>query len=102
MGDHSTLTWLLQLPVDQLKIDRSFVVACGQTGHPRRRRTAEALLRGLVAVGAALDVEVLAEGVETSEQLAAVRGLGCTLVQGYLLGRPRPPEALREQLTART
>jgi len=94
----STLTWLLNLPVDMIKIDRSFVVACGQSTDLRQRVTANALLRGFVAVGAELDVAVLAEGVETAEQLAAVRTLGCSLVQGYLLGRPMSPDGLRALL----
>ena len=54
----------------------------------------------VAVVGQELGVEVLAEGVETEQQLAAVQASGCRLVQGYLLGRPVPPEQLRELLHA--
>lgn len=95
---YSTLSWLLDLPVDRIKIDRSFTAHTDLDDDEPRRRTAKALLRGLAVVGQELDVEVLAEGVETEEQLAAVHDAGCRLVQGYLLGRPVPPDALRERL----
>ena len=94
----STLSWLLDLPVDRIKIDRSFAAQTVLEHDERRRRTAAAVLRGLVLVGKELGVEVLAEGVETAEQLAAVHAAGCRLVQGDLLGRPVPPDALRERL----
>lgn len=97
---YSTLSWLLDLPVDQIKIDRIFVVACAQTADRRQQVTARALLRGFVAVGAELDVEVLAEGVETAEQFDAVRQLGCTLVQGFLIGRPAPADEHRRRIEA--
>ena len=84
--------------MDRIKIDRSFAAQIALEHDGRRRRTAQALLRGLVLVGHELGVEVLAEGVETAEQLAAVHAAGCRLVQGYLLGRPVPPDALRERL----
>ena len=92
----STLSWLQQLPVDRIKVDRSFIALLPED------RASEALLRGVVALGAELGVEVVAEGVETVEQLTAVRAAGCRLVQGYLVGRPAPsdqwqrvPEVLR-------
>ena len=93
---YSTLSWLLDLPVDRIKIDRSFTAHTDLEHDERRRRTAQALLRGVAVVGQELGVEVLAEGVETPQQLAAVHASGCRLVQGYLLGRPVPPEQLRE------
>ena len=95
---YSTLSWLLDLPVDRVKIDRSFTAQTDLQDDDRRRRTATALVRGVAVVGRELDVEVLAEGVETEEQLAAVHASGCRLVQGYLLGRPVPPGELHERL----
>ena len=80
---YSTLTWLGTLPVDQIKIDRSFVTNLPDTD-------ATTLVQGILALAAALNVEVIAEGVETVEQLDVLRASGCTLVQGYLLGRPQP------------
>ena len=88
----SSLSWLQQLPVDVIKVDRSITLE--SAGSPQRSRVALALLRGVVLMGTELGVAVVAEGVETPEQLDAVREAGCRLVQGYLLGRPDAPEAL--------
>ena len=92
----SSLAWLQRLPVDQLKIDRSFTAAL--PGHP----PSLAIVRGVVALARSLEVEVVAEGVESEEQLAALARLGCRVVQGYLIGRPVPgpprlPGAVEEQ-----
>jgi diguanylate cyclase (GGDEF)-like protein len=92
----STLSWLQRLPVDRIKVDRSFTALLPDD------RASEALLRGVVALGRELGVEVVAEGVETAEQLAMIRTAGCHLVQGYLLGRPRPPAAMRSHLASPT
>ena len=92
----STLSWLQRLPVDRIKVDRSFTALLPAD------RASEALLRGMVALGGELGVEVVAEGVETAEQLASIRSAGCHLVQGYLLGRPMPPEQLRARLSDAT
>jgi EAL domain-containing protein (putative c-di-GMP-specific phosphodiesterase class I) len=82
----STLSWLQRLPVDRIKVDRSFIAQL-----PADHASA-ALLRGVVALGIELGVEVVAEGVETAEQLEMVRTAGCHLVQGFLLGRPERSE----------
>jgi diguanylate cyclase (GGDEF)-like protein len=81
----STLAWLRTLPVDQIKIDRSFTMDL-----PGAR--ALALVKGVLALARELGIEVIAEGVETIDQLDALRDAGCLLVQGYLLGRPEPVE----------
>lgn len=91
----STLAWLQHLPADTIKVDRSLTVDTAIHGDQRRRRVANALLRGMVAVGDELGVDVLAEGVETARELEAVRAAGCRLVQGFLLGRPAPVQGLR-------
>ncbi len=84
---YTSLAHLGRLPADVLKIDRSFVQAID--------RPQEATLVRLVADAARLlDLTCLAEGVETREQLDALRDVGCDAVQGYLLGRPQPPEDL--------
>ncbi|WP_166806201.1 putative bifunctional diguanylate cyclase/phosphodiesterase [Cryobacterium cheniae] len=77
----STLTWLNTLPVDQIKIDRSFITDLPDA-------TAVSLVEGILALASKLDVEVIAEGVETTEQLDSLRSSGVVLAQGYLLGRP--------------
>jgi len=78
----SSLAYLQHLPVDELKIDRSFV----QDVHTDPRR--EALLKSIVGVGQGLGLTVTAEGVENEAELAVVQSAGCNLVQGYLLARP--------------
>ncbi|WP_199424978.1 putative bifunctional diguanylate cyclase/phosphodiesterase [Actinotalea solisilvae] len=86
---YSTLTWLQSLPIDQIKIDRSFV----------KRLTTDvasaAVVRGVMALARELDIEVIAEGVEEQGQLAMLQDLGCSMAQGYLLGRPGPALELR-------
>ncbi len=77
---YSSLAYLNRLPVDGLKVDRQFV--SGDTGL--------LLLRTIARLGRELGKVVVAEGVETEAQLRAVRSTGCTMAQGYLLGRPGP------------
>ncbi|MDA8391546.1 MAG: EAL domain-containing protein [Actinomycetota bacterium] len=85
---YSSLTYLQKLPIDTLKIDRSFVgsLSEGQSSH--------ALVKAIVDMAKALGLTTVAEGVETEEQLHTVADLGCSLVQGYYLSRPLPPEKL--------
>ena len=80
----SSLARLRDFPVDELKIDRSFVRDMHL--HERDR----AIVRSIVALGSALRLTVVAEGVETSEQLAILRTLGCDAAQGHLFSVPAP------------
>ena len=77
----STLAWLNTLPVDQIKIDRSFIKNLPDA-------SSVSLVQGILALASKLAVEVIAEGVETTEQLDSLRSNGAVLAQGYLLGRP--------------
>jgi EAL domain-containing protein (putative c-di-GMP-specific phosphodiesterase class I) len=80
----SSLAYLRRFPVDVLKIDRSFVRGiAGGSG-------AEALPAAVLQMAAALGLDVIAEGIETPEQLQVLRRLGCRTAQGYLLGLPAP------------
>jgi diguanylate cyclase (GGDEF)-like protein/PAS domain S-box-containing protein len=79
---YSSLAYLSTLPIDSLKIDRSFVI-----GLLTRPQNIE-IVRAIITLGAALDRKVIAEGIETAEQLAALRGLGVRFGQGYLMSRP--------------
>ncbi len=81
---------------DVIKIDRSFV-----TGLHARRSADRAIVRATVALAGALGASVVAEGVETTEQLETLIGLGCDRMQGYLIARPMRLEALRTALSAR-
>ncbi|RZS90288.1 diguanylate cyclase (GGDEF)-like protein [Motilibacter rhizosphaerae] len=83
----SSLGMLSRLPVDVLKIDRSFVA---RVDEPDGR----ALVETVLLLGTSLGLDVVAEGVETEEQLEVLRSLGCSLVQGFLTGRPQPVERL--------
>jgi EAL domain-containing protein (putative c-di-GMP-specific phosphodiesterase class I) len=89
---HSSLSSLSSLPVDRLKLDRSLV----------QRMTLDkkgaAVMRLVVSLGAELDMEVIAEGVETEEQLQMLTDLGCPQAQGYLLGRPMTAELVQVTL----
>jgi EAL domain-containing protein (putative c-di-GMP-specific phosphodiesterase class I) len=85
---HSSLSQLKSFPVDALKIDGSFVAGIGQGAED------EAIVAAIINLAHALGIETVAEGVETPEQLAFLRQLGCDSAQGYLFGRPGPPEAL--------
>ena len=78
------LATLRELPVDELKIDRSFVAAMNQ---PREA----ALVAGLIRLSHDLGLTVVAEGVESPDQATALTEMGCDLLQGYHIGRPRPP-----------
>jgi EAL domain-containing protein (putative c-di-GMP-specific phosphodiesterase class I) len=91
--NYSNLKYLSQLPVDRLKLDKSLI----QTIAVDRR--AAGITHALISLGAALGVDVLAEGVETETQFQMLTELGCKQVQGYLLGRPMP--AVQAQVALR-
>jgi hypothetical protein len=87
---YSSLSYLQRVPFDKIKIDRSFVT--GAT-HPESRNAA--LIRAMVGLASDLKMQTTAEGVETQEELALVRNLGCSLIQGYIFGKPMPAEEAR-------
>jgi len=86
----SSLAYLKRFPLDGLKIDREFVAGLGSSAE------AEAIVAAVLSMAEALDLDVIAEGVETDAQLAWLRARGCGFAQGYLLGRPAPPVQLDE------
>jgi diguanylate cyclase (GGDEF)-like protein len=81
---YSSLTYLQRFPVTILKIDQSFVRGLG------RDSSDEAIVESVIHLAHALGLRVVAEGVETADQLAALHRLGCDVAQGYYLGRPVP------------
>jgi diguanylate cyclase (GGDEF)-like protein/PAS domain S-box-containing protein len=81
---YASLGYLRRFPFDTLKIDKSFVQAIGQDA------SSDAIVRAVVGLGRSLELEVIAEGVETPQQLAFLRAQKCHEVQGFLLGRPLP------------
>jgi EAL domain-containing protein (putative c-di-GMP-specific phosphodiesterase class I) len=78
---YSNLNYLARLPVDAIKIDASFV-------HATDNQAGRAVVIAIAALGRALDLSVTAEGIETHDQLAAVRAAGCTGAQGFLISPP--------------
>jgi len=90
----SSLSQLARLPLDEVKIDRSFVRTCHVDQASRR------LLRSIIGVCAALGLPVVAEGIEDADVLAALDGMGCRLGQGWHFGRPVPEPQLRRLLVA--
>lgn len=88
----SSLEYLTQLDVDSLKVDRAFVAGLG--GNARDRAIVEAVL----LLGDRLGLEVVAEGIETEEQLGILRELGCERGQGYHFHRPLPAAGIEELL----
>lgn len=90
---YSSLSYLADLPVDVLKIDKAFI---DRLDSAKGRH----LVQGIIAMAQAMNLQIVAEGIETSEQLALLRGMGCHIGQGYLLGRPAPiTEVLQQAAT---
>jgi diguanylate cyclase (GGDEF)-like protein len=92
----SSVSYLRKFPFDKIKIDRSYVCDVATD------RAAQAIVHAMATLGHRLGMAVTAEGVESSEQLQAVRELGCTQAQGYLISTPRPasdvPAIIRRDL----
>jgi diguanylate cyclase (GGDEF)-like protein len=81
---YSSMRYLQMFPFDKIKIDKTFIQS--MTSHP----DSAAIVCAIAGLGRALDIETAAEGVETTEQLALLRGAGCQLAQGFLFSRPVP------------
>jgi diguanylate cyclase (GGDEF)-like protein/PAS domain S-box-containing protein len=82
---YASLSYLRQFPIDVVKIDRSFTANVGSETGDR------VLLKGIIELGQALELNLVAEGIETAEQRTIVRNLGCHQAQGFYFGRPSHP-----------
>ena len=89
---HSSLSYLHRLPIDTLKVDRSFVWQITES------EETVAIVRAIVAMANSLGLQVIAEGVETEDQLSAVAEVGCQMIQGYLFSRPLNAEGISAML----
>jgi diguanylate cyclase len=89
---YSSLAYLSTLPVHDLKLDKSFVIAMGGDGQDAER--ARSIVASTVTLSNALGLDLIAEGVETAEILTQLRELGCTAAQGYHISRPLTATAL--------
>lgn len=83
---YSSLSYFRQFPFDKVKIDQSFVRDMSTN------RQALAVVQAVIGLGRGLQMPVVAEGVETADQLEALRAEGCSQVQGYFVGEPQPIE----------
>jgi diguanylate cyclase (GGDEF)-like protein len=91
---YSSLAYLDRYPVDILKIDRSFIEPLGTS------LKSTALVRSIIELASALEIQTVAEGIEAEVQLAILQSLGCDLAQGYLFAAPQPADQLLEGLYA--
>ena len=81
---YSSLSYLQSFPFDKIKIDRAFI------SNVDRNPQSAAIIRAVIGLGRGLDLPVVAEGVETKEELAFLVGEACQEVQGFLIGKPLP------------
>lgn len=84
---YSSLNYINKFPLHMIKIDRSFV----QDLHPQTAARANAVTQAIMTLGHSLNIEIVAEGIETEVQRKTLMSLGCRYGQGYLFGRPAPP-----------
>src|SRR5580698_2340410 len=91
---YSSLSYLRMLPLDVLKIDRSFVKGIGENAEDN------AIVRAIISMSTSLGLTVTAEGVETEEQATLLREWSCDKAQGYLFARPLDAQHLTDLLRA--
>ena len=90
---YSSLGYLKRFPIDKLKIDKTFIDGCAEAGNDA------AITSAVIALGRALNLTVVAEGVETDGQLEFLRAGGCEVVQGHRLSLPLSATAVRSLLS---
>jgi diguanylate cyclase (GGDEF)-like protein/PAS domain S-box-containing protein len=89
---YSSLSYLRQLPIDELKIDKSFVDTL------LKDPESHSIVKVILLLADTLNLSVIAEGIEEKDQWETLKALGCTGFQGYLFSRPQPPEIMQEML----
>jgi EAL domain-containing protein (putative c-di-GMP-specific phosphodiesterase class I) len=91
---YSSLSYLHAFPFGQIKVDRSFVANLGVDAR------SDAIMRAIMSMAKSLGIAVLAEGVETEQQWSWLSESGCDAVQGFLIGRPQPRQAILSTMPA--
>src|SRR5436309_13346702 len=91
-----SLSYLKNLPIDNLKIDKSFVSQLA------KNHVDASIVQAIISLAHCLDLTVTAEGVESAEELSMLYAMGCERGQGYLFGKPMPPEAIELLLAAQS
>ncbi len=91
---YSSLSLLQQFPIQRIKIDRAFVSGIAEPGNDR------SLVRTVIAMAQSMGLDLVAEGVETVQQLQVLSELNCDKAQGYLISRPVPADAMRSTMVA--
>jgi diguanylate cyclase (GGDEF)-like protein len=87
---HSSLQYLFELPVDIIKIDKVFIKACANNS------AAEAIIRSAILLANELQLQTIAEGIETADDYIRLKSLGCDIGQGYYFARPIPAHMIKE------
>ncbi|HXU94745.1 MAG TPA: EAL domain-containing protein, partial [Gallionella sp.] len=87
---YSALSYLARYPIDTLKIDRSFISRLCEYGHHAE------LVKAIISIARSLDQQVVAEGVESAEEVAVLQSYGCQMVQGYFYGKPMPEDVFAD------
>lgn len=83
---YSSLSYLVQFPIDKIKIDRSFITII------ENEEDEHAVTKGIIDLGHSMKLKIIAEGVETKQQLKFLQKFNCDMIQGYIFGKPLPPE----------
>ena len=92
---YASLAYLKRVPFAKIKIDRSFV-----RGEPESLHRNQAIIRAMVGLAESLDMETVAEGAETLDEVELIRSLGCSQIQGYIFGYPMQPAEVRARAAA--
>ena len=83
---YSSLSYLNKFPADMLKIDKSFIDVMNTS------ESSKQYVATIISIGHILNLKVISEGVETEDQLETLKNVGCDYIQGFIWGRPLPPE----------
>jgi diguanylate cyclase len=92
---YSSLSYIDKLPIDTIKIDKSFIDRLGDNG------SGQSMISAIISMAAFLDLDIIAEGVETHEQAVLLAGMDCHEIQGYYFSPPKPAEEIESEYGAR-